>query len=229
MSCLLLMAVLAASPAPVDAMTTASIEEVASAVRQDAQTGTLLFSQGDCLAVKVFGGGPYTHVAAVVLRDGEPFVYDSANGEGARCLPLARYLETQRPDTLAVVQPRMPFDDARGERFRRHLDEQLGRPYAVKHHLTGKRAEGIHCAEYATDALIAAGLVRAERPPRVSPASLAEGILDGDVYERTAAFDLRPPAEPQDETATWCSRMWLDTKTCTTRCCRQMGRWFLCR
>lgn len=230
MATLLLTAILAASPATAaETVSAASIGEVADAIRAQAQTGTLLFSRGDCLAVKVFGGGPYTHVAAIIVRDGEPFVYESANGAGVRCLPLNRYLETQRPDTLTLAHPVRPFGDDRCLAFRRELDEQLGRPYAVAHHLTGKRAEGIHCAEYVTDALCAAELIRAERPPKVSPASLAEGIVGGDVYYLAATFTLQSPEEPVAEADDWCSRMWIDTKTCTARCCRQLSRWFLCR
>ncbi|MEX0715807.1 MAG: hypothetical protein WD066_04435 [Planctomycetaceae bacterium] len=229
MSSVLMTVLLAAAPAPTLPAVAASLDDVAAAVREEARTGTLLFSRGDCLAVKVFGGGPYTHVAAVVVRDGEPFVYDSANGAGVRRLPLTSYIETQRPDALTVMQPRQPFEGAREESFRRHLDEQLDRPYGVKHHLTGKRAEGIHCAEYVTDALCEARLVHAERPPRVSPASLAEGILNGDVYAISTTFEVLPASEPVEEEGSWCGRTWSDTKTCTTRCCRQMSRWFLCR
>lgn len=229
MPSVLMTVLLAAAPAPTLPAVDASLDEVTAAVRDEAQTGTLLFSRGDCLAVKVFGGGPYTHVAAIVMHDGQPFVYDSANGAGVRRLPLTEYIAMQQPDSLTVMQPRNSFEGERVASFRRHLEAQLDRPYGVKHHLTGKRAEGVHCAEYVTDALCEARLIRARRPPRVSPASLAQGVVEGDVYSISATYAVQPEAEPVDEGGTWCSRMWMDTKTCTTRCCRQMSRWFLCR
>lgn len=193
-----------------------------------ATTGTLLFSRGDCLAVKVFTASPYTHAAAIVVRPDGPVVYDSANGAGVRCLPLHEYLATQRPDVVHVLAPCAPLPPEKAEKFTAHLDSQLGRPYAVAHHVTGRRVEGLHCAEYLTDALMAAEMIRAERPSRVSPASLREGLLTGNLYAtgptvRIAAPD--PPPAPDGR----CARWWHETKLCTVGCCRQMSRWFLCR
>src|SRR5262245_42929333 len=79
---------------------------LATAIVPDLQTGTLLFTEGDCLAIKAAAGGPYTHVAAVVMKDGTPVVYDSMNGVGVRKLSLADYLKTQAPDEIDLVQPR---------------------------------------------------------------------------------------------------------------------------
>ncbi len=40
--------------------------------------------------------------------------------------------------------------------YERYLDQKLGTPYSIRHHLTGERAPGIHCAEYAIDAFLPA-------------------------------------------------------------------------
>ncbi|OYW14771.1 MAG: hypothetical protein B7Z55_15450, partial [Planctomycetales bacterium 12-60-4] len=63
----------------------------------EAQTGTLIFSQGDCLAVKVFSQSPYTHVGVVVCDDDASWVYDAMNGPGVRKTALHEYLRSQVP------------------------------------------------------------------------------------------------------------------------------------
>src|SRR5579872_5452602 len=141
------------------------------------QTGTLIVGRGDCLAVKFYSASSYTHVAAVVMHEGRALVYDATGGAGVRKQSLGEYLAAQNGHTLHIFQPRKPFTQKAGTRFERHLEAQLGRPYAIHHHLTGKRALGLHCSEYITDALIAAGQLQAREPPRVSPATLVEGIL----------------------------------------------------
>lgn len=192
------------------------------------QTGTLLLSEGDCLAVRVFTQSSYTHVASVVVRDGQPFVYDSSNGAGVRCWTLENYLASQASAELHVLRPRKPFTEGKARQFQARLDSELGRPYAIKHHLTGERAEGLHCAEYATDALMACHLVRAEHPSRVSPASLAEGVLTPGLYTHDVALRIRRQVTPVSESASWCDRMWYDTKECTRGCYRKMAGWFCC-
>src|SRR5207253_4033401 len=105
----------------------------------------------------------------------------------------------------------------------------LGRPYAIAHHLTGERAAGLHCSEYATDALIACGTLRAKEPSRVSPASLVEGILKGDLYEQADSLQLA--SEPASPAASdwWCVRLWFDTQQCTSLCYRKLRAWFCCK
>lgn len=227
MSAQFLAAVLCAAAPSVEAYPSAA--DAAASLAPRLQTGTLLFSEGDCLAIRVYTKSRFTHVAAVVLCDGEPMVYESTSGVGVRRMTLAEYLEAQQPDELHVFEPVRPFSAGQAEAFQQHLDEHLGRPYAVKHHLTGQRAEGLHCSEYVTDALMAARVMKAEQPPRVSPASLAEGVLRSDRYAASATIHVRPPADPQPAQTHWCGRLWRETKQCTAECCRQMRRWFLCR
>jgi hypothetical protein len=229
MSPFVLALVLAAAPPEAIALPTNTPAAVAEAMLPDLQTGTLIFTKGDCIAVKVFTVSPYTHVAGVVMKDGKPYVYDSTSGIGTRCLTFEDWLETQRPDSIYVFQPAETFTPARTEAFLASLDAQLDRPYSVKHHLTGRRCDGLHCAEYMTDALCAARLIQAKNPPRVSPASLREGLLRGDLYAETASYEL-PRVEPiAVKGNSWCSQMWIDTKICTANCWSKVRRTCLCR
>jgi len=220
-------ALVAGSPQPVNAL--ASNHEAASVLAEHVQTGTLILSQGDCLAVRVFTASPYTHVAAVVVEQGHPVVYDCANGVGVRKQLLEEYLDSQSPDAIHVFHPCTPFSAEQAQAFETSLNKQLGRAYGIKHHLTGRRAEGLHCAEYVTDALMSPGLIHANSPPRVSPASLVEGILKADLYSLPHTFELNEPVVVIDKDAPWCSRMWAGTKLCTINCCSKMSGWFLCR
>ena len=227
MHALLIAVTLAA--APVEVQSFESVDAAAAAHPDEVQTGTLLFSKGDCLAIRVYTKSPYTHVAAVVVQDGTPYVYDSQNGVGVRRLALDEYLRLQRPERLHVDHPRASFSPEQAECFVAHLDEQLGRPYDVMHHLTGKRADGLHCSEYITDALMACQIIRANRPSRVSPASLREGIVNSSLYTEGRALEIQMPVAEIPEGDNWCEQLWIDTKVCTTRCCAKMQSWFLCR
>ncbi|WP_083843003.1 YiiX/YebB-like N1pC/P60 family cysteine hydrolase [Schlesneria paludicola] len=202
---------------------------VMAAVNQTAQTGTLIFSRGDCLAVKVFSQSSYTHVGGVVVRDGQAIVYDSMNGQGVRKTPLAEYLRQQTPSTVHLVHPKTPLTQEQATAYETHLESQLGRKYAVKHHLTGRRCEGLHCAEYMTDALMAASMMTAKQPPRVSPGSLLEGVLTADVYVDGTRMELKLESPPQPEGLSWYQRAWRSTSTCCTGSATQMRRWILCR
>lgn len=201
----------------------------AAEVAPDLQTGTLLFSEGDCLAIRVYTASRYTHVAVVCIEEDEPIVYDSMNGIGVRRQTLAEYFACESPHEIHVLHPRQPLTAEQGSQLQSYLHSQLGRPYAIGHHLTGKRNEGLHCSEYATDALMSIGLITAERPPKVSPASLAEGITRADIYTTGATIALEPPEPPQEPASNRCHQLWLDTKQCTRKCCDKLSGWFLCR
>jgi hypothetical protein len=223
----LLLAALAASPG--DRLETRTPQQAAVRIAKNAQTGTLLFSRGDCLAVKVYTGSEITHVGAVVLRGGKPFVYESANGAGVRRVSLRRYLELQQPCDVRVIHPVKPFSAARELAFVKALDEQLDRPYGIKHFRSGERAAELHCAEYVTDALCACRLIRAKNPVRVSPGSLRSGVVKSALYSQASTHRIANPVRKAPANADWCARTWFDTKRCTSNCCSQLSRWFLCR
>ena len=199
-------------------------------IAADSQTGSLLFSQGDCLAVRAYTSSPYTHVATLVCNEnGPPLVYDSMNGAGVRKMTLEEYIRTQSPDRVRLFHPQRQFTPQEVLCFREHLDSQIGRPYAVKHHLTGKRANGVHCAEYVTDALLKIEWLKVQNPPRVSPASLAEGITVHQIYQEGKTIEVPVALEPIPEPEGRCERLWMETKVCVKRCCSQLSSWIICR
>ncbi len=227
MSWILIAAILAGPPEP--AVARLGPQEAVSEVAADLQTGTLIVSQGDCLAIKIYSASAYTHVAAVVVRDGQAHVYDATGGAGVRKQTLREYVVSQGDHTLYFFHPCRPFSGERRACFEQHLERQLGRPYAIHHHLTGRRCEGLHCSEYVTDALMAAEALRARQPSRVSPATLVEGILKADLYRQGTTVALVPQSAERPESQGWCARLWFDTKQCTRACCGKLRGWFFCK
>lgn len=199
------------------------------AIQNECVTGSLLFSEGDCLAVRAYTGSRYTHVAIIVIDDDRCWVYDSMNGIGVRKLPLADYLAVQAPDEVSLLHPRREMSDDEVVLFRAALESQLGRSYSVGHFVTGKEDEGIHCSEYITQCLISIDWLRARNPARVSPASLRDGVLLHHVYDEGSLLAIPPQLEPLPEHDSWCARMWQETTICVGGGCRQLSRWFLCR
>ena len=219
---LLLAGMLTGSPTEANGAVTAEL-------RSSLQTGSLLFSQGDCLAIKVFSGSRYTHVGAVVIEHGRPVVFDSMNGPGVRKQSLDDYVRFLSPSDVHVLHPARPMTEVEANAFARHLEGQVGRAYRIKHYATGRRTDGLHCGEYMTDALIAAGWFVANEPSRVSPGSLWQGVMQSGRYVEGGRFELAEPATPVPfASETWCQRSWRETKECCGATCRQLSRWFFC-
>lgn len=231
MNLLLVLALAGGSPSSssIENVQVASFDEAASELRPVLQTGTLLVSKGDCLAVRIYTQSPFTHVAAVVVRNGQPFVYDSSNGVGVRCQTLEYYLRTQSPDELHVFQPFRALNTARQEKLEEWLDGQLGRPYSVTHHLSGERGDGVHCAEYISEGLSKCGVIKVKNPAKVSPASLVQGITVHDVYTQSEIVRVVVPTPEPVAASSWYGSAWLGTKTCTASCYSKFRRCFLCQ
>lgn len=212
-----------------DATTPPAPDDLIAEIAKNLQTGSLIFSQGDCLAVKVFSRSNYTHVGGVVAKDGTFVVYDSMNGLGVGKASLEEYVRRQTPSSLHIVHPTVRLSPEKATAFEQHLESQLGRKYAVKHHLTGQRCEGLHCSEYMTDALMKAEIMAARQPPRVSPGSLFEGVTITSAYHDGGHFELKLSDPPQAADRPWYERAW----NCTSSTCRkgasQVRRWIVCR
>jgi hypothetical protein len=207
----------------------ADMNSTVERIAAQCQTGSLLFSAGDCLAVRAYTGSRFTHVATAVVQEDEIWIYDSMNGSGVRKLLLEEYLEVQAPDEVTLFHPGRPFAEEETRRYRAALERQLGRPYAVKHFVTGKRCEGLHCAEYVTDALIEIDWLRAEHPSHVSPGSLLAGVSQAGAYSAGERVIVPHALKPIPEPASWCGRAWQNTVLCVDGGCVQLSRWFLCR
>ncbi len=212
-------------------------QQALETVKNSLKPGSLIFHRGKCLTVKLYTWSPFTHVAIAMPKPGtsEWTVYDSARRHGVRKSELGDYLLESSPDALFLLHPRYELNASQQGKLRKALEEQLGRPYSVKQHLTGTRARGVHCSEYVTDALIAIDLLRAHKPPRVSPASLLEGIVQESVYQPDLTLKVNLPDSSASKTETWCRQIWNDaqagsrriwdeTKTCTGHCYRKMKR-----
>lgn len=205
-----------------------SATQAAADLGKRIQTGTLLISRGDCIAVRLFTCSRYTHMATVVKENGRTYVYESANGHGVRRQTLQAFLSGESPNTIYVLNPRRRFSRHRAKLFQQHLKSELGRSYAIKHFVTGKRGSGLHCSEYVMDALIACRLMHANRPSRVTPASLAKGALQSNVYEAECSIELKNEIEhPVGRNR--CDQLWIDTKVCTRKFCIRVRRLFTCR
>lgn len=204
----------------------ATVEDIAKSV----QTGSILASQGDCLAVRAYSLSSYTHVATVVMHQGQPIVYDAIPGAGVRQLPLADYLISQQPTDIQLLHPTKPFNETQAAAFEKHLQAQIGRPYDVKHFATGRRCAGLHCSEYATDALVASQHIKSENPARVSPSGLITSLTEHNIYQVGSTHNLpEPPAPTAPVSETWYGRAWQGTKSCSYDCWVQTRRWFCCK
>ena len=205
-------------------------QDLVSRIASESSTGTLLVSEGDCLAVRTFTGSPYTHVGTVVVRDGRRFVYDSTAGQGVRCQTLENYVRWLDQHEVRLLHPARPLTDEAEAAFVRHLDGELGRPYAVLHHLTGERCDGVHCAEYVTDALVAANRLKVQKSPRVSPASLVVGVTQSGLYTDGTRLRLEPPPPPAvSQSDSWCTQCWIETKACAKWCWKKTRGLVLCQ
>lgn len=214
---------------PTETLTFTHEQQARDAVAERMTSGTLLLSKGDCLAVKVYSLSKYTHVAAVVVEDKKIYVYDSMNGVGVRRQLLVDYLKSEIPDKIYLLKPKKPFSKKRTGLFVKYLNDQLGTPYAIAHHLTGKRGKGVHCSEYLTDALMACNLIDAQKPSRVSPGSLAEGVVNSGLYEAGCRLQIVKPLVEKTEGSNRCEQLWIDTKICTLSFYYKVRRMFFCR
>lgn len=228
-TCLVALALIGGSGSgSIDGQDYVSVDAVVQQLTPFVQTGTLLATRGDCLAVKVFTQSGTTHVAAVVMQDGEPVVYDSANGVGVRCSTLREYLKSQGPGDIHIYMPTKPFSESRAQKFENYLTSQVGRPYAVKHHLTGSRSTGLHCAELLTDTFMSCGMLKANNPSRVSPASLIEGLTKGNLYAAGQTVTVAAPKNEETLSPTWYGRAWQVTRQASEFAYTKTKSWVIC-
>lgn len=227
MSWIILTVVLAAGPEP--AVASVDSREALERLAGEVETGSLLVSRGDCLAVKIYSASALTHVAAVVVHGDEVLVYDAMSGAGVRKQLLADYLDGLKDARVHPFHPAQPLSEKQSQVLEQYLESQLGRPYAIKHHVTGKRDKGLHCSEYVTDALIAAEMMHAKNPSRVSPASLVAGALESGLYKPGESLQLVVESPAPSENQGWCAWLWCSTRDCTCACCRKMRGWVFCK
>ena len=97
--------------APLGDVTVVTPREAHLQIAQQVQTGSLIVSRGDCLAVKVYSASRYTHVATVVVQDTGIYCYDSTGGAGVRKQTLAEYVASQNEASLHPFHPCRPLSN----------------------------------------------------------------------------------------------------------------------
>jgi hypothetical protein len=132
---------------------------------------------------------------------------------------------------VLVYRPQRDLSQDQSRAYRAYLESQLGREYSVKHHISGDRCEGIHCAEYATEALLRTKLIAVKNPVRVSPASLIEGVTENGLYVEKRVWEVESgeSVEPDRKNMGRCRRLWEETRDCWTSSSKRLKGWFLCR
>lgn len=206
------------------------VEEAERFLGTELQPGTLILHRGECIAVKVYTQSPYTHVGLLMPDpSGKWQVYDSANGVGVRKTALATYLRSQTTNTISLYHPVCRLSPEQCNRLNTALEQELGRPYGIRHFLTGESAEGMHCSEYVTTALRAVPLISANKPARVSPNSLRQGVEQARIYCPGSTLKMVLPNTLEPSPQGWCSRLWNDTQHCTLAFFGRLRRSVLCR
>lgn len=196
---------------------------------QDLQPGSLILHAGDCLAVKLYTLSSVTHVGLLLPGEaGNWIVYDSANGTGVRKTELQTYLKTCAPDKVTFFHPEREMTAAQQTRLKAALEEELGRPYGISHFVSGNAAEGMHCSEYVTRSLMKIDWLHANRPARVSPASLVQGIEEGQLYRAGDCLKIVQTEIPAPPLGRWYTRMWDSSKKTTAVTYRKWNRMVFC-
>lgn len=204
---------LAAATAPAAVVQNVSnLDRFVAELTPQLQTGTLFFSQGKSVVVRLVGRSRFTHVAAVVVRPEGVCVYDAMRTVGVRRLSLRDHLAVQAGDAFEICQPTATLSPEQALALQCSLERRVGTEYAYSQYLTGCRSTGVHCSEYITDGLIEADVLSAERPPRVTPASLRQAVLSYELYASQAAFRLLQPPVADAPQKSCLSGLW--GKTC---------------
>src|SRR5690606_18782057 len=135
------------------------------------EDGSLLFLENSNRFVELFTGDGVTHVAVVLHDGGTPYVYEATPGE-VRRVPLKAYYaelgrinqgrDNDRKIRAWLAQPAEPLSAREVAAMRGYLNSQIGRRYSVKGYVRGS-SDGIHCAEYAAQALVKASQLELQR------------------------------------------------------------------
>ena len=178
-------------------------------------SGCLLVLEGHNKPVRAFTGSSVTHVALVMNSTKRyPMVYEAAPGR-VRCVSLDKYLAEIRRFNAArrkktsvwVMRPKRPYSRQQLTRMQSYLDSQLGRRYSVKGYVRKRPTDGIHCAEFASTALMCTGRFQFRERYRLSPGELIEQIESRHDGPYRVKLPTRQPS-PSWPKRTW--HRWLD-------------------
>jgi len=198
----------------------------------EVQDGSLLVLKNSNKPVMSWTGSDITHIAIVVRKGGQPWVYEATPAK-VRRLPLPTYwqelaeLNTRRDPKTSVLllRPKTSYETAQIATMKRYMDSQLGRRYSIKGYVRNKQSDGIHCAEFASSALARTGRFKFEDAHySISPAEFYAQVKQRHqpparlTFKRTVADD------------SWCSRSWKEwlgvSSWCSWACYES---WTFCR
>ena len=198
----------------------------------DIEDGTLLILKHSNKPVAKWTGSQITHIAIVLHRDHEPWVYEATPGR-VRYVSLTGYcreiaeLNTDRkkPTTVHLLKPARPYSAAQIEAMRMYMRSQIGRRYSIKGYVRDKPSDGIHCAEFASGALAATR--------RFDFDDQHYAISPGAFYEQVKSEHKSPLSlsiQPRTTSESWCQRScreWTEFKSWCGWACYET--WMFCR
>lgn len=176
----------------------------------DVQDGSLLVLKNSNKPVVRWTGSDITHIAIVVSKGGQPWVYEATPAK-VRQLPLPSYwkelaeLNTRREPKTSVLllRPKAPYPTEQIQIMKRYMESQLGRRYSIKGYVRDKQSDGIHCAEFASSALARTGRFEFEEAHHsISPAEFYSQVKQQ--HKTPVRLTFKPTASKD----TWCSQSW---------------------
>ncbi|MBP87142.1 MAG: hypothetical protein CMJ64_10560 [Planctomycetaceae bacterium] len=176
----------------------------------DVPDGSLLVLKNSNKPVASWTGAEVTHVAVVVHKGGQPWVYEATPAK-VRQLPLPSYwkelaeLNARRdPETsVLLLRPKTSYSADEVQRLKQSMNAQLGRRYSIKGYVRGKPSGGIHCAEFVSSALASTGRFEFDEPHyAISPAEFYTQVRQK--HEPAVRLTFKPKASNDS----WCSKTW---------------------
>jgi hypothetical protein len=197
----------------------------------DVEDGTLLFLTHGSRVVQYYTDSEITHVAVVMNRDGEPFVYEASPGE-VRRVALADYYEEiaalnekrSKPIQVWMLRPATPYSPQQLTSMHAYLDSQLQRRYSVRGYVRNKPSDGIHCAELAANVLNRTARTDFEKCYDMSPGKLVAAIESLHQPAGEVALSRQQP-KPSWRERTW--QDWTSFKSWCSWSCYET--WMFCR
>lgn len=198
----------------------------------DVEDGTLLILKHSNKPVARWTGSEITHIAIVVHRENEAWVYEATPAR-VRHVSLTSYyreiaeLNTQRkqPTTIQLLKPKQPYSTDQIAAMNKYMRSQVGRRYSIRGYVRDKQSDGIHCAEFASGALAATRRFDFDDDHfAISPGAFYEQVWPK--HKSPLAITIQPGASQES----WCQRscrQWTDFKSWCGWAC--VETWMFCR
>lgn len=172
--------------------------------------GALLVLKNSNKPVASWTGSDITHIAVVVHKGGQPWVYEATPAK-VRQVPLPSYwrelaeLNARREPktTVLMLRPSESYSQDQIHLMKQYMDSQLDRRYSIRGYVRDKQSDGIHCAEFASSALARTGRFEfADAHYAISPAEFYSQVKDQ--HEPPVRLSFKTAASSDS----WCTRSW---------------------